>query len=167
LARTRRGWDAQPTDNCAVLLASDGRQDFSKRAVARAAALAGTEPVGVVRIAKIFGSSFGVPHPGLLPTKQELTEHRDHVDKAIRGLRKSQVTADGQVAATRRAGKKLAEIALVRRARVIVIDETEASGWRRVIEGDVGSELRRKLRHTDIEVDIVPAHNTHERGSTE
>ncbi|MDP9144212.1 MAG: hypothetical protein M3N43_05890, partial [Actinomycetota bacterium] len=140
-----------------MLLASDGRRDFSRTAVARAAALAGSDPVGVVRIAKIFGSSFGVPHPGLLPTKQELAEHRGHVDRAIRGLRKSQVQADGQVAATRRASRKLAEIAQLRRVRAIVIDETEASGWRRVIEGDVGSELRKKLRHTVIDVEIVPA----------
>ncbi len=140
-----------------MLLASDGRRDFSKSAVARAAALAGSEPVGVVRIAKIFGSSFGVPHPGLLPTKQELAEHRDQVDRAISGLRSMQVDADGQIAATRRATKKLAEIARVRRARVVVIDETEASGWRRVIEGDIGSELRKKLRDTGIAVEIVPA----------
>ncbi len=140
-----------------MLLASDGRRDFSKSAVARAAALAGSEPVGVVRIAKIYGSSFGVPHPGLLPTKQELAEHRDQVDRAISGLRSMQVDADGQIAATRRATKKLAEIARLRRARVVVIDETEASGWRRVIEGDIGSELRKKLRDTGIAVEIVPA----------
>ncbi len=144
-----------------MLLASDGRRDFSRTAVARAAALAGSDPVGVVRIAKIFGSSFGVPHPGLLPTKQELAEHRGHVDRAIRGLRKSQVQADGQVAATRRASRKLAEIAQLRRVRAIVIDETEASGWRRVIEGDVGSELRKKLRNTGIDVEIVPAAEGH------
>ena len=145
-----------------MLLASDGRRDISKRAIARAAALAGSEPVGVVRIAKIYGSSFGLPHPGLLPTKQELTEHRSHVDRALRGLRKKEVEADGQVAATRRATKKLAEIAKLRRARVVVIDETEASGWRRMVEGDVGEDLRKKLRHTGIDVEIVPANGSAE-----
>jgi hypothetical protein len=113
--------------------------------------------VGVVRVAKIYGSSFGLPHPGLLPTKQELEDHRGHVDRAIRGLRKKHVEADGQVAATRRATKKLAEIAQLRRARVVVIDETQASGLRRLVEGDVGSELRKKLRHTDIDVEIISA----------
>jgi K+-sensing histidine kinase KdpD len=144
-----------------VLLASDGRRDISPGAVARAAALAGSEPVGVVRIAKIYGSSFGVPHPGLLPTKQELAEHRGEVDRAIHGLRECEVEADGQIAATRRATKKLAEIARLRRARVVVIDETEASGLRRLVEGDVGSELRRKLRSTGIDVEIVPATRAH------
>ena len=85
------------------------------------------------------------------------------MDRAIRGLRKQQVEADGQVAATRRASKKLAEIAQLRRAQVVVIDETAASGWRRVIEGDVGSELRKKLRHTNIDVEIVPANKTPRR----
>ena len=63
----RRRFDIQPTNPCEVMLASDGRQDYSPRAVARAAALAGARPVAVVTIAKIYGSSFGLPHPGRKP----------------------------------------------------------------------------------------------------
>ena len=57
----RRRFDVQPRNPAAVMLASDGRQDYSPRAVARAAALAGDGPVAVVTIAKIYGSSFGLP----------------------------------------------------------------------------------------------------------
>ena len=39
----RRRFDAQPTTPCEVMLASDGRQDYSPGAVARAAALAGSK----------------------------------------------------------------------------------------------------------------------------
>jgi hypothetical protein len=156
VARGRRGWDAQPTGPCAVLLASDGRTDFSGRAVERAADLAGSDPVGVVTVAKIYGTSFGVPHPGLLPTKQEMEEYRVRLERAIGRLERSRVEADGQIAATRRATKKLAQIAQVRRARIVVIDETESTGWRRVVEGDVGSELRKRLRGTGIDVEVVP-----------
>jgi hypothetical protein len=156
VARARRGWDAQPTGPCAVLLASDGRTDFSGRAVERAADLAGSDPVGVVTVAKIYGTSFGVPHPGLLPTKQEMEEYRVRLERAIGRLERSRVEADGQIAATRRATKKLAQIAQVRRARIVVIDETESTGWRRVVEGDVGSELRKRLRGTGIDVEVVP-----------
>jgi len=76
----RRRFDVQPRNPAAVMLASDGRQDYSPRAVARAAALAGDGPVAVVTIAKIYGSSFGLPHPGLLPTNAELTERRGWVE---------------------------------------------------------------------------------------
>jgi hypothetical protein len=139
------------------MLASDGRQDYSPGAVARAAALTGSERVAVVTIAKIYGSSFGLPHPGLLPTKEELAERRGWVDGAIRELEAAGASADGQVAATRRSGKKLAGVARARRPRVVVIDETPVRhGLRRLVEGDVGLELRRMLRKDGIEVEIVP-----------
>ena len=140
------------------MLASDGRQDFSPRAVAQAAALAGSGSVAVVTIAKIYGSSFGLPHPGLLPTKDEMAERQRWVEAAIRKLRADGIAADGQVAATRRAAKKLAAVARGRRVRVIVIDETTVRrGLRRLVEGDVGAELRRKLRKDGVEVEVIPA----------
>jgi len=154
--RRRRRWDPQPTDPCEVILASDGRQAFSESAVARAAALSGNRPVAVVTVAKVYGSSFGLPHPGLLPTKEEVKERRGWVEDAIVRLQRDRIDADGQVAATRRATKKLAQVAVLRGVRVVVIDETTSRGLRRVIEGDVGSELRRKLRRRGIEVEIVP-----------
>lgn len=154
----RRRFDVQPTNPCEVMLASDGRQDFSGRAVARAAALCTSgRPVAVVTIAKIYGSSFGLPHPGLLPTKDELAERQRWVAGAIRQLVAAGVSGDGQVAATRRTAKKLAAVARGRGAQVVVIDETPARrGLRRMIEGDVGAELRRKLRKDGIEVEVVP-----------
>lgn len=154
----RRRFDVQPTDPCEVMLASDGRQDYSPRAVERAAALSESGPVAVVTIAKIYGSSFGLPHPGLLPTKEEMAERQHWVEAAIRKLQAAGASADGQVAATRRTAKKLAAVARARGARVIVIDETTVSkGLRRLIEGDVGAELRRKLRKDGIEVEVIPA----------
>jgi hypothetical protein len=152
----RKRWDAQPTDRCEVLLASDGRRDFSQGAVAQAAALAGSGNVAVVTIAKIYGTQFGMPHPGLLPNKQELAERHGWVEAAIRQLRKQGIEADGQVAATRRPTKQLAKVAQARGVSFIVIDETKANGLRRLIEGDVGSELRRKLRKSGIAVEVIP-----------
>jgi ABC-type branched-subunit amino acid transport system ATPase component len=153
----RRRWDEQPTAPCEVLLASDGRREFSKRAVAQAAALANEGSVGVVTISKIYGTQFGLPHPGLLPTKKELDERESWVKGAIQALERQGLVADGQVAATRKVTKKLVAVARARRPRVIVIDETPYTGWRRFVEGDVGSELRKKLRKDGIEVEIIPA----------
>ena len=79
--------------------------------------------VAVVTIAKIYGSSFGLPHPGLLPTKDELAERQRWVEAAIssfaprrRGGRSGGGDAQG--------GKKLTAVARARGARTIVIDET-------------------------------------------
>lgn len=154
----RKRWDSQPTDQCDVLLASDGRRDFSRRAVAEAAALAGRGgTVAVVTIAKIHGSQFGLPHPGLLPNKQEIAERQRWLEQAIRELKRRGVEADGQIAATRRATRKLAQVARLRGVRAVVIDETAATGARRIVEGDVGAELRRKLRKAGIVVEVIAA----------
>ena len=37
-----------------------------------------------------------------------------------------------------------------------MIDETPETGLRRMIEGDLGKDLRRKLRKDEIAVEIVP-----------
>lgn len=157
LRRRRKGWDDQPSEPVRVLLASDGRQGFSEGAVAEAAALAAGEPVAVLTIARIYGSSFGLPNPGLMPTRKELDERRRWIDQAVKGLRRRGVAkADGQVAATRRHARLIARVARVRGARVVVIDESTAAGWRRVVEGDVGASVRRRLRRGGVEVRIVP-----------
>lgn len=153
----RRRWDEQPTAPCEVLLASDGRKEFSKRAVAQAAALANEGTVAVVTIAKIYGTQFGLPNPWLMPSKPEIKERQGWVRSAVEQIERGGARADGQVAMTRKPTKKLAAIARARHPRVIVIDETRYTGWRRFVEGDVGSELRKKLRKDGIEVEIVPA----------
>ncbi len=156
LRRRRRRWDEQPADRCEVLLASDGRQDFTTGAVAEAAALGASGPVAVLTIAKVYGTQFGMPNPGLLPTKEEMRVRHEWVEGAIRGLKQAGLEADGQVAATRRAAKLIARVARLRGARVVVIDETTSRGWRRYVEGDVGREVARKLRGDRIEVVVVP-----------
>jgi NADPH-dependent 2,4-dienoyl-CoA reductase/sulfur reductase-like enzyme len=58
---------------------------------------------------------------------------------------------------TRKVVKTLARIARTRGVRTIVIDETPYTGLRRFVEGDVGEDLRRKLRDDGVEVIVVPA----------
>lgn len=139
-----------------MLLASDGRQGFSPGAVARAAALAGDGLVAVITIAKVHGTQFGLPNPWLMPTRTELAERREWVAEAIAALEHAGCQADGQVAVTRKPLKKLATVARLRQPTTVVIDETTATGWRRRVEGDLGEDLRRRLRRTAIEVEVVP-----------
>jgi hypothetical protein len=140
-----------------VLLVTDGRERFSRRAVARAAALAGSRRVAVLAIAKIYGTSLGLPNPGLLPTKAEMRERIGWVDDAIARLEHDGVEADGQVASARRAVKTIARVAQTRKVQTVVMDETSATGWRRAVEGDPAAALARVLRRSGISVEIVPA----------
>ena len=153
----RRKWDRQPTAPAAVLLASDGRRGFGSRAVARAAALAGSEPVAVVTIAKIYGSSFGLPAPGLMPTKAEMNERLGWIRDVLSRLERKGVDADGQVAQTRRAVRTIARIARTRSVRTVVIESAEQPRWRSLIEGDVAAGVARRLRRDGIEVEVLPA----------
>ena len=155
--RRRRAWDEQPTDPAATMLAADGRRRFSERAIAEAVALSPSGPVAVVTIAKIHGTQFGLPNPGLMPTRQELADRQQWIGSAVDAITTAGGTADGQVAVTRKVVKTLARIARTRGVRTIVIDETPYTGLRRFVEGDVGEDLRRKLRDDGVEVIVVPA----------
>jgi hypothetical protein len=148
----RRRFDKQPTAPAAVLLASSGAP-FSKAAVRRARELAAGEPVAVLSILKIYGSTFGLPNPGLLPTRREREEQFTNVKRAINQLERSGCTADGQIAATRSAARTIARVARVRQVRVVVMDDSTESGVRRVIESSITSTVRRRLAgRADIEL---------------
>jgi hypothetical protein len=141
----RRRWDSQPTAPAAVLLASSG-PPFSRAAVRRAYELAAGEPVAVLSILKVYGSQFGLPNPGLMPTRREQQEQLTVVRRAIEALERRGCTADGQVAATRSAGRMIAKVARARKVRYVVMDSPTATGIRRIIEGELTGIVRRRLR---------------------
>ncbi len=89
----RRRWDPQPTTSATVLLASSG-SPFSRAAVRRARELAGGGPVAVLSILKVYGSQFGLPNPGLLPSRREREEQLEIVQRAITDLEGRGCTAD-------------------------------------------------------------------------
>jgi hypothetical protein len=141
----RNRWDSQPTSQAAVLLASSG-SPFSRAAMRRAKELAGGQPVAVVSILKIYGSSFGLPNPGLMPSRKERDEQLRIVKQAINELERRGCTVDGQVAATRSAGRTIAKVARARNVSYVVMDSQPVTGIRRIIEGEVENNVRRWLR---------------------
>jgi nucleotide-binding universal stress UspA family protein len=141
----RRRFDQQPTAPAAVLLASSGAA-FSRAAVRRARELAGGEPVAVLSILKVYGSQFGLPNPGLLPTRREREEQFAIVQRAIAELERRGCTADGQIAATRSAGRTIAKVARARQVRYVVMDAHAPTGLRGVFEGEIANIVRRRLR---------------------
>jgi hypothetical protein len=140
----RRGWDRQPTASAGVLLASPGAP-FSSAAIRRACELAAGQPVAVLSILKIYGSAFGLPSPGLMPTRRERDEQLAIVRRAIAAVERRGGTADGQVTATRSAGRTIAKVARLRQVRYVVMDDCDASGLRRFAEGAVTATVRRRL----------------------
>ena len=138
-----------------MLLATDGRQPLSPGAIERAAALASPGGVAVLAIAKIYCTQFGLPHPGLMPTKAEVDERRAWIADAIAALERKGVAADGQLAATRKPIKLIAKVALARSVEHVVVDAGSATGVRRMIEGETGKDVQRRLRGA-AEVVIVP-----------
>jgi nucleotide-binding universal stress UspA family protein len=142
----RRRWDPQPTAPAAVLLASSGAP-FSKAAVRRARELATGQPVAVLSILKVYGSTFGLPNPGLMPTRREREEQMKVVGKAIAELERRGCTADGQIAATRSAGRTIAKVARSRQVHYVVMDSRPTTGVRKIIEGELANIVRRRLRN--------------------
>jgi hypothetical protein len=90
-----------------ILLASEGRP-IPDAAIARVVELA--QPGATVRvfsIARVHGTAFGMPTPGLLPTRAEWAAQRDLIDKAIKRLKRKGLVAEGHVLGTRNATKKI------------------------------------------------------------
>lgn len=142
---SRKRGDPPPTGEVAVLLASNGER-FSKASIERARHLAVGEPIGVLVILRIFGSSFGLQHPGLMPTQREAEEKLEILRAAINTLERWGCDADGQLAATRHPVKQIASVARRRQARIVVMDGPTTTGLRRLVEGDMTVSIRRRLR---------------------
>jgi nucleotide-binding universal stress UspA family protein len=92
----------------AVLLASEDRE-IPKRAVDLAARIANRSgaPVHVFTLARIWGTTFGFPNPGLFPSRQEWADQRRNVERAIARLERKGVRADGRVIGTRSGAKRI------------------------------------------------------------
>jgi hypothetical protein len=137
-------WDKQPTQSSAVLVATVGAP-IPPAVIDRAVGLGGGRPVAVISIARIYGSSLGLPNPGLLPTRKEMDEQRAWVSEAIERLERSGVEAWGQVATTRRYGRTIAQAARARGVSNVLVVTPEVARWRRMIEGDVARDVRRRI----------------------
>ena len=94
-----------------VLVASDGRP-IPKDVVAFAAKLALSAKerkasLRVFSVARIYGTSLGLPVPSLLPTRQEWDAQRELVAAAVRAFKERGLRVEGQVVATRNPTKQI------------------------------------------------------------
>jgi nucleotide-binding universal stress UspA family protein len=105
-----------------ILLASEGRP-FTAAAIDFVLELAVPRraDVNVFSIARVHGTAFGLPSPGLLPTRREWQEQRDLVARAVKTLRKRGVAAEGEVIGTRKASARICQEAKTLGCDVIVM----------------------------------------------
>ena len=157
LKRRRRAVPRESALGARVLLASEGRE-FSPSAIARAAELAAGEDayVRVFAVARVYGVTFGLPNPGLLPTKREWDEQRAFVDAAVKRLRRKGIEADGHVVGTRRATKQICQEAERLSCDAIVMGADPDRGR---ITGDMmwSQEPQRVRRKARLPVFLVDA----------
>jgi hypothetical protein len=104
--RSPRACDPQVAQR--VLIASEGRR-FSADVIETAVRMLrdGGGQARVLTIARLWGTSFGLPNPGLRPSKSEMAEQQDNVQWAIGELEKAGVDADGHIVTTRNPGKSI------------------------------------------------------------
>ncbi len=138
-----------------ILLASEER-DFSPRALDYTADLAARTdaPVHVFVIARIHGTAFGFPNPGLMPTRREWEARRATVDTAVAALERRGIAATGAVLGTRKATKRITGEAERLGCDVIVM---EAGPERHPLVADFmwSQEAYRVRRKASIPVHVV------------
>lgn len=138
-----------------ILLASEGR-DIPEAAIGRVTELArrSRASVYVLSIARVHGVAFGLPNPGLLPTKREWDEQREMVGKVVKRLKRKGIDTDGRVIGTRNATKKIVEEATISGCDAIVM---AADPDRNRVVGDFSwsQEPQRVRRKAKIPVFLV------------
>ncbi len=149
VARRPRRPAARAGGGCArILLASEGRP-FTDAALARVIELAaaGAE-VRVFSVARVHGVAFGMPNPGLLPTKQEWAEQRELVATAVKRLHRKGLDADGHVVGTRNAAKQIVQEArrLDSQAIVMVADPDRSRAVAGMMWSQEPQRVRRRAR---------------------
>ena len=141
-----------------ILLATEGREipDAAIERIAELADRSGETPpsVRVLSIARVHGVAFGLPNPGLMPTRQELDDQRRIVARAVKRLRKRGIGASGRVLGTRKATARICEEALRTECQAIVM---AADADRNRIVGDMlwTQEPQRVRRRARVPVFLV------------
>lgn len=113
-----------------VLIASEGRR-FSEDAIQTAARLARGDggSVRVLTVARLWGTSFGLPNPGLRPSKREVAEQEDNVGWAISRLEALDVEADGHIVVTRTPSRSILREAACQGCTAIVMGADPRRSW--------------------------------------
>jgi hypothetical protein len=125
-----------------------------REAIAKTIELATPEraKITVLGIAKIYGTSLGLPHPGLQPTRTEWELQSQVVQEAADELKQRGFDVLVALSRARNTAKMIAKWGRAKNFHAIVVPEPERPAWRRMIEGDLKNEIGRR---SDIPVHTV------------
>jgi nucleotide-binding universal stress UspA family protein len=128
-----------------VLLATDGAP-FTDEVLNRVLELAAPEhaKITVVCVAKVFGTSLGLPHPGLQPNRVELEMYRTMTNDAADALRAHGFEVRVAMSKSRNANKMIARWATAKNFHAVVVPDPVRPNWRRRLEGDPTTEIHRR-----------------------
>ena len=141
------------------VLVATGGMPVDREVLARAIALATPEhaAITVLGIARIHGTSLGLPHPGLQPNRVEWEELRRSVEDAAGALRESGFDVRVALSRSRNAPKMIARWAVAKNFHAIVVRDPERPRWRRAIEGDLAHEIGRRCGVPVHAVPVAPS----------
>src|SRR5262245_13187886 len=108
--------------------------------------LAGPEraKITVLGVAKIYGTSLGLPHPGLQPNRVEWQILRDGVEEAADQLRAHGFEVRVGLTRARNAPKMVAKWVTARNFHAVVVSAPDKPRWRALVEGDLAREIERR-----------------------
>jgi K+-sensing histidine kinase KdpD len=138
-----------------ILLATSGGAPFHHDVIERVIELAtpARAAITVLSVARVYGTSFGFPNPGLQPNRIEMEQNRSNVNEAAKILRRKGFDVKVAMSKSRNAPKMISRWGTAKRFHAIVVPDPERPAWRRAIEGDLAREIERR---SGIPVYAVP-----------
>ena len=86
-----------------------------------------------------------MPNPGLMPTARERAAADEAITTTVRLLRRADIDVDGQIVVTRYAHRAITRIVRRRGASRVLLECSTAGRLRRFLEGDLRTQLSRRL----------------------
>lgn len=83
----------------------------------------------VLTVARLWGTSFGLPNPGLRPSKREMDEQKDIIFQALDRLKEAGIEADGHIVTTRNPLKSIRNEASKKNCDAIIMGADPRQPW--------------------------------------
>jgi nucleotide-binding universal stress UspA family protein len=144
-----------PLEVSNVLVASEGRR-FSQEVIDLAVRLVHGQGgrAQVLTVARLWGTSFGLPNPGLRPSRREMAEQEENIIWAIARLESAGVEADGHIVTTRNPCRSILSEARRKQCDAIVMGADPRRNW--LVRSMMWSQEPYRVRgRTEVPVHLV------------
>lgn len=145
--------DARPVRH--VLIASEGRR-FSDGVIDRAVDMLHVDGgrATVMTVARLWGTSLGLPNPGLRPSKREMDTQKDLMFDALERLEKAGIVAEGHIVTTRHPLKSIRKKVKQSQCDAVIMGADPCRAW--FLRGFMWSQEPYRVRaHMPIPVHLV------------